>query len=194
MEIFFAIAGSIFISISTIGFLLIQTFLDSDIVVLKNRNKRIIQKQREIMDWVLKADTYIEQANTQKAYLEIMKKIEVKDEIINITKKIYKEYIKRSVIYSINALIVSKKIDDEEAGIKLGEVDKRSMNELILMKNQNLNDAALATNQMNADLNDNKRKIEKAEKNKSLFWNICFSSQLFGLVLGLLSISYSSVE
>jgi hypothetical protein len=189
METIFALFGASFLTIATIGFLLIQQFLENRI---RNKNSSSIDlssSQKETVEWLEKANSYREQATLIHHNIIMMKRLGVERSIIDEPHKAYLHCLKISAMNTINALGASKKIDNEKSEELQEKLHNLSEGELKKAYADYAKEAAEATFDLGSTARDHKKDILRLEKAKQVWWCICFTFQLLGLTCGLLSIA-----
>jgi len=192
MKRIFAILGAIFLVIATTGFLLIQQFLDNKISNKNSHNIEFISSQKETLEWIEKANSYRYQASLKKDNISIMKTLGVENNTIDKSYKVYLKYLKTSAIYTINALAALKKIGNKESDELVNKIDNLSEAKLTEAYLIYIKEAAEATYDLGNKIENNKKDILILEKKENVSWNFCFTSQLLGLICGLLAIIFKT--
>lgn len=188
----FSILGATFIAIATIGFLLIQHFLDNKIKDKNSKHISFIYSQKETLSWIEKANLYREQASFKKDNISIMKTLNVTDNIITKSNEVYIQYLRISVVNTINALAASEKINNEKSEKLVSRVDSLLEPELTKEYLANAQEAAKATADLAKKIEKNMKNVQRLEKTRDILWTFCFTFQSLGLFCGLLVIIYKN--
>lgn len=179
------IVGAGFIGIATVGFLLIQHYLENSITQHRVDNNKLVAKQKEILDWIEKSQTDRRQAGLSKQNLFIMKVLNVSPTEYEETRKSYQAKIASSYTNSVNALIAAEKLEDNEREILFEEAESFSEKQFTESFLEKSKEAISATATFQNKINSNSRLLLKLEGRKSLFWTVCFGFQSTGIICGL---------
>ena len=182
------IMGAGFIGIATIGFLLIQHFLENKITQYRVGNEELVAKQKEILGWIDKAQADRQQAGLSKQNLIVMKALNVSQAEYDDTHKSYSSKLSSSHINSVNALIAAKKLEGKEPEKMHKEAESFSEDQFTKSYMDMIPKAASATAAYQQEIDSNTGSLLKLEGQKSLFWTVCFSCQSTGIICGLVFI------
>lgn len=187
----FSITGAIFIIIATLGFLLIQHFFENN--ALKNRreeNINLVSSQKETVGWMEKANSYRELAQLAKDNIDILKSLNVSEEVILKKERDLLLYYRASTVYTINAAVASKiysASEGEEMITGLEGLTRKKLHDKYL---NYLKQAADGTFKLGDAISHNKKAILNLEKIKDTLWYLCFVCQSIGLLCGLAALFY----
>jgi len=179
------IIGAGFIGIATIGFVLIQHFLENKITQYRVGNGKLVAKQKEILDWIDKTQVDRRQAGLSKQNLIVMKALNVSQAEYDDTHKSYLSRLSSSHINSVNALIAAKKLEGKEPEKMHKEAESFSEEQFTNSYMDMIPKAASATATYQQEIDSNTRSLLKLEGQKSIFWTVCFSCQSTGIICGL---------
>lgn len=188
MEKTFTVLSASFIAIATIGFLLIQYLLDNKIKNKENENIDLISYQEGTLRWIEKANSYREQAILIQDNLNIMKALNIENSIIKKSKEVFLNFLKYSVSSTINALLASKEVTNEQSETLINEIIDLTETKLTEKYFIYAKQASDATFNSGEKIGNCKKDINRLKKNKSIFWYSCFTIQSLGLIFGLVAI------
>lgn len=186
----FLVLSASFIAIATIGFLLIQYVLDNKIKNKENENIDLISHQEQTLRWIEKANSYREQAISTQVNVNIMKALNIENTNIKKSEEMVLTFLRNSLSSTINALLSSKEITNEQGESLINEINPQTETELKEKYLANTKQAADATYNFSKKIENNKKDINRLEKNKNCFWYSCFTIQSLGLIFGLLAILF----
>ncbi|MBI5309014.1 MAG: hypothetical protein HZB37_11980 [Planctomycetes bacterium] len=188
MEKYFAIVSASLIIIATAGFLLIKQIHENKIKRICENNNDLINDLGKISQFMAKANSYRELAIVTSDTIEILKALNVPNEIIQKSVEMNLAYYKFSASSVVNAL--SKQFNDNQGEHLIKTIDTLKTDELKDFYRNYMEKAANTTFTLWKNIDENKKKINDLEGNKNLFWYICFACQSFGMIFGLAAIFY----
>lgn len=186
----FAIIAGTLIIIATIGFLLIQNILEDKICNKYDEKSALISKQKETFKFLEKANYYRELAALAKDNVDILKTLNISNEIIQTKEKNYLSRLKASAMYTINALSSSKVIDNRESEEMIKSLDILAIDEVKKFYFDYVIKAADGNKKLGQAITSNKKSAIKLKKIKGVLWYFCFAFHSLGMFFGLLSMFY----
>lgn len=179
------IIGAGFIGIATIGFLLIQHFLENKITQHKADVSELIAKQEQVLHWIDKSQADRRQAGLTQQNLVVMKALGVSKVEYDKTQESYMAKLRSSNINAVNALITGEKLEGRQPEKIFEEAESFTEEQFTKSHMDMLPKAASANTTFQQKIDASTRRTFRLENQKSLFWTVCFGFQSMGIICGL---------
>jgi hypothetical protein len=201
-----SIISAILIGIAVVGFLMIPNYYENRIKELSASNDTIVTKQREVFDFVIKANQKRDLHGILKDHLEILQffykdtnRLREKEEGI-----LYADQY--AVTHALSACRVTNKISKEHCDSVLAIITKYKISRTSKtydqfrdsyfrkLYNKYIDMAAKSTNEIDEIRKNNLLQIDKLNSSKNTLWLSSFMLQSIGLALGVIVIGLKEKE
>jgi len=176
--------------LATLGFLFIQTFVDS-IDDKERENLKLIRSMQVALEFMLKANEYIIHLDQSHDHIYILRNLNANKMIIEKIQNIRLERLRVAVTHSINSALASDMIDSKEAEKVVGSLDSLLKGEeLDTIYQDYMKKADLGIKLLKKDIKNNRLSLINIESNKKVLWYKCFVFQSIGMILGILALVF----
>ena len=186
-----AILSSIFISIATIGFIILNFHFDPKINKLEVKNKKCLDKQLQSFDLLNKANYYREISELLDDHYNILKLLDSNNKYLLKNQNRLVKMKKNAIVMAINSVINSEQIDSKDSESSIRNIDSLKTDKQLFDKyTYYMKMGAKGNDFLQTKIDNNFKSIEKITKYKNIFWIMCLVFQSTGMLLGVFSIKY----
>ncbi len=184
MSINFKVISTWLISISMMGFLIIQFSTENKLPQLETYNIELNSKQKSSLDFMIYANASTDIADILKV------NIELKDQITDEKLKKYNDKIierrRAAAMFALDASLSVGEIDEDEFKeiFRLVKPSEKQLHDIYI---RYMEIAATGTQKLQKNINKNKKKILDFQSIKNSVWYSMFFLQFIGLILAIRS-------
>lgn len=186
---YLAASSAIFISLATVGFLVIPQFFDTKITKLNEETIELVSKQRGTLDYMHKANNSIQNERHSKDHLEILRHVSDDNELLIKMESKVLENMHIAALDAINAGLTSGVLSSEDAEKKVKSLESiDSLEDMHAIYLEYFKQAPEGIEELNTKFTENSKRVIRLASQKNRLWYLCFTLQSLGMIVAIVAL------